>query len=147
MGHFATPCDALRIVGKCKPLTDNHLRKSLKTRVFAAKSFAVRNKWLNFELRKNIYAQKTAYMYIYAILSFVRPTRRKALPEVRRPPVRTYIATHRYRVRRHPFLRPHRRVPTEIHLLLRDRRILPVSPNSNAYITNPLASPTIESMA
>lgn len=78
---------------------------------------------------------------------FISPTRRKALPAARRPPVRTYIATHRYRVRRHPFLRPNRRVPTEIHLLLRDRRILPVSPNSNAYITNPLASPTIESMA
>lgn len=86
-------------------------------------------------------------MYIYAILSFVRPTRRKTLPAVRRQPVRKHIATHRYRVRRHLFLRPHRRVPTKIHLLLRDRRILPVSPNSNAYITNPLASPTNESMA
>ena len=56
MGHFATPYDVLRFVGKCKPLTDKHLRKPLKTRVFAVKSFAVRNKWLNFELRKNVYA-------------------------------------------------------------------------------------------
>ena len=51
MGYFATQYGDRRIAGKCKPLTDNHLRKPLKTRVFAAKSFATRNKWLNFELR------------------------------------------------------------------------------------------------
>ena len=51
MGYFATQYGGRRIAGKCKPLTDNHLCKPLKTRVFAAKSFATRNKWLNFELR------------------------------------------------------------------------------------------------
>ena len=70
MGHFATRHWDRRIAVKRKPLTDKHLRKPLKTRVFAAKSFAARNKWLNFELRVNIYAKpicRTAYLYIIVV--------------------------------------------------------------------------------
>ena len=70
MGHFATRHRGRRIAVKRKPLTDKHLRKPLKTRVFAAKSFAARNKWLNFELRVNIYAKpicRTVYLYIIVV--------------------------------------------------------------------------------
>ena len=68
-GHFATRHRGRRIAGKRKPLTDNHLRKPLKTRVFAAKSFAARNKWLNFELRVNIYAKPICgIVYLYIIV-------------------------------------------------------------------------------
>ena len=68
-GHFATRHRGRRIAVKRKPLTDNHLRKLLKIRVFAAKSFAARNKWLNFELRVNIYAKPICgIVYLYIIV-------------------------------------------------------------------------------
>ena len=69
-GHFATRHRGRRIAVKRKPLIDKHLHKPLKTRVFAAKSFVARNKWLNFELRVNIYAKpicRTVYLYIIVV--------------------------------------------------------------------------------